>query len=169
MRTMIHLEKSFLDAQMLAFRESIAGQEPSPRKRWVRAFGAATNLTVLYTFVKNGPISNLDVLGLDLFFGSYGKYCGPGWCGGKEQSEKQCACSENSFPEPDNKIAACCKTHDLCLGGGGSRECDDALCECLTGLDPANEPVPPGSSLDRQIGSYYKMRGYFYGTRTLWH
>jgi hypothetical protein len=125
-------------------------------------------LTSLYGFVSNDPIGRFDPVGL-LDLGSYGKYCGPGWCGGKKQSEKDCACSKDPLPDPDNAIDACCKTHDTCLGGGGSHECDDAMCECLKGVDPVNEPVPPGGSLDNQIKSYNKMLGLFCGMKIPGH
>lgn len=169
----IQIEESFLDAEMMAFIESIAAEKPGLadylRKRWMREADTSAKATLLYTFVKNGPVNNIDALGLDLFLGSYGKYCGPGWCGGKEQSEKDCACSKDPLPEPDNAIDACCKTHDTCLGGGGSHECDDAMCECLKGVDPVNEPVPPGGRLDNQIKSYNKMLGLFCGIKIPGH
>ena len=161
------IQAAAFDAEIMAFISVLAVQKPGLanylRKRLIRHEGALINATLQYSFLRNSPVDVIDSLGLDAYLGHYGNYCGPGWCAGKQQKEKDCVCNGSSAPPPANAIDACCKTHDKCLGTGGSHECDDAMCQCLEKVDPVNEPVPPDSSLDNQIKSYNKMRGLFCG------
>jgi len=113
-----------------------------------------------YLFNANNSLSNVDPHGLH-FFGTYGNYCGPGWCGGKSQSEKDCACSKDPLPDPVNSIDSCCKNHDTCLGKGGGKECDDAMCDCLKGIDPLEPDPPPGMGHDQQYKAWRNMLGLF--------
>jgi hypothetical protein len=62
-----------------------------------------------------------------------GNYCGPGWCGGKYESEHDCfEDGDTSYP-PTGPADACCQTHDRCCGDPATRgeECNHNLYECM--------------------------------------
>lgn len=116
----------------------------------------------VYVFVNNDPPNHYDLFGL---WDPYGSYCGPGWCGGKAQSEKDCACDKKSLPPPRDSMDQCCKNHDMCLGSGliGSK-CDDAMCKCLSGVDWTSLTPPPGKDMGWVYREWRDMLGLFCGT-----
>ena len=122
--------------------------------------------TALYFFVGNNALNRFDPYGLFIY---WGKYCGPGWCGGKEWSEKECACHEETLPKPDDVMDACCKDHDMCLGKGGGAECDDAICKCLDNVEPLDITPPPGKDNSFVYTKWRWMYGLFCGTKIPGH
>ena len=115
----------------------------------------------LYEFCQNKPIDRADLLGL-LWLGSYGNYCGPGWCAGKKQSEADCYCKkEHRSVEPTDDMDRCCAVHDVCLGSGGGGECDQRMCSCLKKINPTDLVYPGGPDPSEIWRWYRKMYGLF--------
>jgi len=103
----------------------------------------------------------------------YGNYCAPGWCAGAPQSEKNCWCTKSyKSVSPIDNMDRCCAVHDICLGSGGGKECDDRMCNCLKELNPEKkgdiEPAA-GVGLDEALKTWRWMLGTFCGTTIPWH
>jgi RHS repeat-associated protein len=115
----------------------------------------------LYVFMVNDPVRRFDPFGL---FEYYGNYCGPDYCGGKHQSERECACSRDPKPSPTDAMDSCCKDHDMCLGGGGKgRDCDTAMCKCLSNVDCTDINPPSGKDVQYVCDKWRWMLGVFCG------
>jgi RHS repeat-associated protein len=115
----------------------------------------------LYPYAGDNPVKHVDPLGLAMWE-PYGKYCGPGWCGDKKQSECDCAKSKD-LPPPRDAMDSCCKDHDMCLGKGGGKECDDKMCECLKKVNPEDLDPPDGKDMGWVKKKHQLMLGLFCG------
>jgi len=122
-----------------------------------------------YSFLANEPTARLDALGL-LWLGSYGNYCGPGWCAGRRQPEAMCFCNKSyRSVKPIDDMDRCCEVHDICLGSGGGKECDQRMCSCLGKINPEDlvRPGGPDSSVIWHV--YQEMLGLFCNINILSH
>ena len=61
----------------------------------------------------------------------YGKYCGPGYCGGARVQEQSGNCNWNV--QPIDSTDRCCFNHDKCCGTASTRSknCNQQILDCL--------------------------------------
>jgi RHS repeat-associated protein len=131
-------------------------------ERLRRTYRFDSTLPSIYGFCANNSVNREDLFGL-LLLGSYGNFCGPGWCAGKEQSEADCYCNKKyKSVEPVDDMDRACAVHDICLGSGGGKECDKRMCETLRKINPEDLIRIGGPDPNGEIWRWYrKMVGLF--------
>lgn len=100
----------------------------------------------------------------------WGKYCGPGWTGGRDGAEGNADLLYDLSPE--DSLDEACLNHDNCYDKYDQHGCDKKLIDQLLALpsDPRKWPNPPITAEEiSDANNYIKAAMFLFAAKYAWH